>query len=1673
MTDLSIRCALRGARLGRALAGMALAAMLVACGGGSEEGGPKAHETAAPARRLAAAVGTASDGWVSVPAPADPLLQGLNIPADAPTRGMWSPVQPWPLNGLHVAVLPDGRVLSFGSGRDGSSQNGRYFDVWNPTAGFTPTSHQTTYRPEQQDSFCGAATYLPDGRLMITGGNGSVTSTLYTPSTDSVATLDKNTADQRWYATLVNLPDGRPIILGGMTPYTEGMQANPEQAIAQGLPSMTPEVLEADGWRSLFGAYSRDAFGPDHLRTSYPRAWVAPDGRVFGISAETMWFLDAAGNGNVTVAGTFKSAPNATTRPNVGATNTAVMFAPGKVLVVGGNGSFNGDGLPASKQATVVDFNTSTPVLTEQPAMSYPRRYPNAVVLADGQVVVTGGTMLGNSNGSNAVYAAEIWNPQTGTWSVGASAAIYRGYHSFTVLLPNGTVLSTGGGAPGPVTNLNAEVYYPPQLFRSVDGVAQLAPRPVIAGISGLSHANGAPLQLDMTSNEPVSQLVLLGTGNGTHSFNAGQRRVPLAFSQDGFRLTATLPDSAMAPPGYYQLVAVDAAGVPSRGALIAIGQGVSPPAVDTVPYNPPPLGGSVDAPVATAGEAVNLSVPATAGASYSWSFGDGSAATEFSASPTASHTYTQPGIYSVTVTARGADGAMARHSFLQAVAGTPTASRPGQSSPIALEARSGAASRLWVVNPDNDSVSVIDLGSHMRLAEIAVGRAPRSVAVAPDGRIWVTNKSGASISVVSPSTLAVVQTIALPRASQPHGLVFAPGGGAYVALEAAGRVVRLDASSGAELAGVAVGPNVRQVSVSADGATLLATRFITRPLAGESTAQVDTSQGGGEVLAIDAATLRIGKTITLRHSDKTDTEIQGSGLPNYLGAAAISPDGRSAWVPSKQDNITRGRLRSGQDLDFQNTVRAISSRLNLADLAEDYARRVDHDNASLASGAAFHPSGAYLFVALETSRQVAIVDAAGGRELLKVDVGRAPQGVASSADGRALYVQNTMDRTLSVIDLSPLVDHGELRASVSTTVPTIGSEKLPAQVLLGKQLFHDARDPRLARDNYMSCASCHADAGHDGRTWDLTGFSEGLRNTIALTGRASLGHGFLHWSANFDEVQDFEKQIRGLAGGTGLMSDEQFNAGTRSEPMGDRKTGLSADLDALAAYLGSLGQFDPTPYRNTDGSLTAAGLAGRAVFQAAACAACHTGPGFTASGGAPALLDIGTLKPASGQRLGGTLAGIDVPTLRDVWATAPYLHDGSAATLAAAVRAHAGNTVVGADLDNLVAYLQQIGAEEAGPNALLLSRGRAATQSSTDYGGVAGRAVDGNTDGVYANNSVTHSGKQTQPWWQVDLGQSASISQVRLWGRTDCCTNRLRDIYVFVSPTDMTGRTLAQLLADPAVSVRSLASLDGAASSTVSFANAGGRFVRVQLDRTEFLSLAEVQVFGLASTLLSQGKATAQSSIGWNAGPERAVDGRTGGVFNDGSVTHTGFQAQPWWQVDLGQLSTLDRVLLWNRTDCCNERLQGVYVFASANDMRYSTLAQLLLDTSVTVRYVDTLGGAASITQSLGGAQARYVGVQLAGSNYLSLAEVQVFGQAAAGGPATPPASSVSCASERQTCTVPPGSVATVWYGASNSWVTRAGVTGSIGCDNTVFGDPLRGVVKSCRHVIDSPSAR
>jgi hypothetical protein len=305
-------------------------------------------------------------------------------------------------------------------------------------------------------------------------------------------------------------------------------------------------------------------------------------------------------------------------------------------------------------------------------------------------------------------------------------------------------------------------------------------------------------------------------------------------------------------------------------------------------------------------------------------------------------------------------------------------------------------------------------------------------------------------------------------------------------------------------------------------------------------------------------------------------------------------------------------------------------------------------------------------------------------------------------------------------------------------------------------------------------------------------------------------------------------------------------------------------------------------------------------------------------------------------------------------------------------------------------------------PSGADLAIGRSATQSST-YPGFAGAgaasAVDGNTNGNFFSGSVTATNLDPNAWWQVDLGGSATVSTIVIWNRTDCCGARLNDYWVFVSNTPFAPTDTPITLQGRAGTFSSHQTTAPNPFTTIAAGGAQGRYVRVQLTSPNYLSLAEVQVFGSGVGAISNlvvGKAATQSSTypGFaSAGAGSAVDGNTDGNFFDGSVTATSLDANAWWQVDLGAPATVSSIAIWNRTDCCGARLGDYWVFVSDTPFLATDTPATLQSRAGTFASHQTTAPNPS-TVILVGAQGRYVRVQLTGTDYLSLAEVQVFGQ-------------------------------------------------------------------------------
>lgn len=664
--------------------------------------------------------------------------------------------------------------------------------------------------------------------------------------------------------------------------------------------------------------------------------------------------------------------------------------------------------------------------------------------------------------------------------------------------------------------------------------------------------------------------------------------------------------------------------------------------------------------------------------ASFEWRFGDG--ATRTVTTPEVTHTWTTPGRYAVSVTVRRGTQQVAREIW-QVVVHAPTAT-PARHDMGVLAIATAGGGQVWTANPDQGTVTAVDIATMAVLAEIPVGGEPRSLAADGGGRIVVTDKDGARLVIVEASTRRITQTHALPAGAMPHGVVIDNAGThAWVALEGRASVARVVLADGRVVAEVPVADSPRHLAIDGNGTRLLASRFITGPVAGESGRNPGTAQGG-EIFVIDTATATVAATIALPVDPGPDTEASARGVPNYVGAAAISPDGRFALVPFKTDNIYRGTMRDGQPREHDRMVRGKLGRIDLAAGRELTAARIDFENNAPPTAAAFDPSGAYVFVIHEASRVLSVLDGLSGATLQTLFTGFAPRGIAVSADGTRVFVHNYLGRSLGVLDAGGLIAGTADGLVPIGTVSLVGQERLSAQVLRGKRLFHDAFDERLVSQRYLSCASCHADGGHDGRTWDFGDAGEGLRNTIDLRGKAGTAHGNVHWSGNFDEIHDFENDIRGVFKGTGLLADADFAAS--ADPLGAPKAGRSADLDALAAYLATLDTVGTSPYRMADGSLSDQARQGRELFLAANCLSCHGGAQYTDSP-LGRFHDIGTVDTDTGGRLGGALVdgGLDTPTLRGLWLSAPYLHDGSAPTVQEAIRAHT-SAAVGFDVASL-----------------------------------------------------------------------------------------------------------------------------------------------------------------------------------------------------------------------------------------------------------------------------------------------------------------------------------------------------------------------------------------------------
>lgn len=478
---------------------------------------------------------------------------------DPGTVGSWSGVIAAPVVPIFNALLPNGKILMWDSVGDNPAEtytkhNFTRAAVYDPVTNTSKRVDVSGY-----NIFCAGFVQLANGNVFVAGGNKNsaldgIRQTHVFDWRTETWSRGPDMQDGRWYPSVASLPNDEALIIGGG-------------------PTTAEVRTVSGGLRRLTG------FETPSVR-EYPWMQAIPDGRTLLLGPPTaMSLIDPDGVGALT---------NASSRDSIARSyGSYANFDIGRFLVAGG-GDVSEDGLTdvPTRTARVIDTRSGAPVVSSTSSLITRRRQHQLTILADGSVLATGGLKTNNGDGlvdlANPAYTAERWDPTTGAWTELAPAAVARQYHSMAMLLPDGRVLTGGGGicdacqAAGYLRR-DFEVFTPPYLYLH-DGSGNFAPRPTIGGAPSTLGYDGT---FTFTSPEAASirKLALVRLGAPTHSQDQSQRYVPLPFTVSGTSITATAPNNPNeAPAGYYMLFAVDAAGVPSTAPIVSLQRPVSPP---------------------------------------------------------------------------------------------------------------------------------------------------------------------------------------------------------------------------------------------------------------------------------------------------------------------------------------------------------------------------------------------------------------------------------------------------------------------------------------------------------------------------------------------------------------------------------------------------------------------------------------------------------------------------------------------------------------------------------------------------------------------------------------------------------------------------------------------------------------------------------------------------------------------------------------------------------------------------------------------------------------------------------------------------------------------------------------------------------------------------------------
>jgi YVTN family beta-propeller protein len=566
----------------------------------------------------------------------------------------------------------------------------------------------------------------------------------------------------------------------------------------------------------------------------------------------------------------------------------------------------------------------------------------------------------------------------------------------------------------------------------------------------------------------------------------------------------------------------------------------------------------------------------------------------------------------------------------------------PDEASGGALASKALALSEdgslLIAVNPDSNSASLVDTAELALLVELPVGVDPRTVTVDADNqRAYVANRGSDSVSIIDLPSQRVTDEIAVGH--RPYGVVLSPDGQyLYVTEQGSDSLTILETATGRLIRRISV--DDRPSGLTIDGRSLYVTHLLSNRIT-----VLDVSQPHAAYLPLLTAN---DQPPTTSRQPQTTSHQPFTTIPlwpdsNLVQAIIIAPDGQTAYVPHSRSNA------SNPFLTFDTTVFPLVSLVDLDKQQHLIGQQIDlatldPPGVGLPFDVALNESGDELWVVNAASNDITVVDLKTRQLAAHIEVEENPRAILISPDGQTAYVNNTLAGTVSVIDTAAYT----VSASITTSqIP------LPPILLQGKQLFNSSDDPRLSNAQWIACSSCHFDGEQDGRTWTF-GFA-GPRNTTSLLGMIETYP--LRWSGEWDESADSEFAIRQENFGIGLIDGPMHCSVSPADCVNQpANQGRAAALDALAAYIDFL-VVRPSPGHNRGQPLSATETRGQAIYNRSVlgCITCHPPPLYTDQ----QPHDVGTAGP--GERIG---PAYDTPSLRGLFDSAPYFHDGSAPTL-------------------------------------------------------------------------------------------------------------------------------------------------------------------------------------------------------------------------------------------------------------------------------------------------------------------------------------------------------------------------------------------------------------------------